>query len=53
MQAMDSGLLRPVIEREGVPGRLSRFWFRIDEINRYLDSQLDPDKRPAAVHLYG
>jgi len=29
---------------------LSRFWFRIDEINQYLDSQLDPDQRPAAVH---
>jgi hypothetical protein len=29
---------------------LSRFWFRLDEINQYLDSQLDPDKRPAAVH---
>jgi hypothetical protein len=50
MQAMVSGFPRPVIEREGLPGRLSRFWFRLDEINQYLDSQLDPDKRPAAVH---
>jgi hypothetical protein len=50
MQAMVSGFPRPVIEREGLPGRLSRFWFRLNEINEYLDSQLDPDKRPAAVH---
>lgn len=50
VQAMVAGFPRPVIEREGLPGRLSRFWFRIDEINQYLDSQLDPDKRPAAVH---
>jgi hypothetical protein len=50
MQAMSDGFPRPVIEREGLPGRLSRFWFRLDEINQYLDSQLDPDKRPAAVH---
>jgi hypothetical protein len=50
MQAMDSCFPRPVIEREGLPGRLSRFWFRIDEINQYLDSQIDPEKRPAAVH---
>jgi hypothetical protein len=50
VQAMFAGFPQPVIEREGLPGRLSRFWFRIDEINQYLDSQLDPDKRPAAVH---
>lgn len=50
VQAMAAGFPQPVIEREGLPGRLSRFWFRIDEINQYLDSQLDPDKRPAAVH---
>jgi hypothetical protein len=29
---------------------LSRFWFRIDEINQYPDSKLDPDQRPAAIH---
>jgi hypothetical protein len=50
VQAMFAGFPRPVIEREGLPGRLSRLWFRIDEINQYLDSQLDPDQRPAAVH---
>jgi hypothetical protein len=50
VQAMFDGFPRPVIEREGLPERLSRFWFRIDEINQYLDSQLDPDQRPAAVH---
>jgi hypothetical protein len=50
VQAMFAGFPRPAIEQGGLPGRLSRFWFRIDEINQYLDSQLDPDKRPAAVH---
>ena len=50
VQAMFAGFPRPVVEREGLPGRLSRFWFRIDEINQYLESKLDPDQRPAAIH---
>jgi hypothetical protein len=50
VQAMFAGFPQPVIEREGLPGKLSRFWFRTVEINQYLDSQLDPDERPAAVH---
>jgi hypothetical protein len=50
VQAMFDGFPQPVIEREGLSEKLSRFWFRIDEINQYLDSQLNPDQRPAAVH---
>jgi hypothetical protein len=50
MQAMDSGFPRPVVEREGESERLSRFWFRIDEINQYIDTQIDPEKGPAAIH---
>jgi hypothetical protein len=50
IKAMFDGFPRPVVEREGLPVRLSRFWFRIDEINQYIDSQLPPDERPAAVH---
>ena len=50
VHAMFAGFPQPVIEREGLPGKLSRFWFRTTEINQYLDSQIDPDERPAAVH---
>ncbi len=48
VQAIFAGFPLPVIEREASSGRLSRFWFRADEINQYLNSQFDPDKRPAA-----
>lgn len=48
IQSVFGGFPLPVMKQEASFGNLSRFWFRADEINQYLASQFDPDKKPAA-----
>src|SRR5262249_22036779 len=50
VQAVFAGFPLPVREHNGPQGRLSRFWFRVDEINRYLDLLSDSDRGPAGFH---
>jgi TniQ len=50
MEAVFAGFPLPVIQQPEVFGKLSRFWFRVEEFNKYLDLCLGPDGQPKALH---
>jgi hypothetical protein len=48
VKATLDGFPSPMVEHEGSSGGLSRFWFHAAEIDRYIASLLESDRRPEA-----